>query len=199
VQLYNTKKFRVVQKQEINTDIESCVFTDRYQLICLRFYCMYIARFALTLSRLLWSCKHGERNCVCWRWCPEYLVRTMGRRRYRKVEIASDNSTDLWGLRKSSPFGVHNTFLYLLFHWPNDYIQLSASTEERGKHQHHTIGLEKNRTTGRPPAKWYRLAHSLCAFTLWVKLKACRSPTEGMLPTASSAPVVKERLSSWHC
>jgi len=48
--------------------------------------------------------------------------------------------------------GVHNTFLYLLFHWPNDYVHVSASTEERGKNQHHSIGLEKNRTTGRRAA-----------------------------------------------
>jgi hypothetical protein len=42
--------------------------------------------------------------------------------------------------------------LYLLFHWPNDYVQVSASTEERGKNQHLSIGLEKNRTTGRQAA-----------------------------------------------
>jgi hypothetical protein len=135
----------------------------RYQLICLF---LYVYCESYVVSRLLSSNKTCDRNCICWRWCPEHLVRTMGRRRYRKLEITSDNSADLWGLRKSAPFGVHNTFLYLLFHWPNDYIQLSASTEERGKNQHHSIGLEKNRTTGRPPAKWYSLAHSLCAFSL---------------------------------
>jgi len=42
--------------------------------------------------------------------------------------------------------------LYLLFHWPNDYVQVSASTEERDKNQHHSIGLEKNRTTDRQAA-----------------------------------------------
>jgi hypothetical protein len=57
-------------------------------------------------------------------------------------------------------------FLYLLFHWSNDYLQLSASTEERGKNQHHSIGLEKKRAAGKPPAKWYRLGCALFAFLL---------------------------------
>jgi len=51
--------------------------------------------------------------------------------------------------KKIRTVGVHNTFLYLLFQWPDDYVQVSASTGERGKNQHHSIGLEKGRTTGK--------------------------------------------------
>jgi len=54
--------------------------------------------------------------------------------------------------KKIRTVGVHNTFLYLLFHWPDDYVQVSASTEERGKNQHYSIELEKTRTTVRQAA-----------------------------------------------
>jgi hypothetical protein len=91
--------------------------------------------------------------------------------------------------KKIRTVGVHNKFLYLLFHWPNDYVQMSASTEERGKNQHHPIGLEKNRTTGSqaackmvPLGTFFVRVH-VVGIACGMSLSYLRNITECLVPT----------------
>ena len=66
---------------------------------------------------------------------------------------------------------------------------MSASTEERGTNQHHSIGLEKNRTTGRQAAcKMVPLGTSFVRVlvvgkALGMSVSHLRNSTECLVPT----------------